>query len=96
MLWSPRDQTSINKIEAMQKQFISQIRGYELTGMNYWEKLSFLRVYSLERRRERYQICFLWKQSQGLVDWYHFKWQWSYRRGRLAVPNKVSLKVAEW
>ena len=73
-LWSPRDQTSINKIEAVQRQFISQIRGYELTGMNYWEKLSFLRVYSQERRRERYQICFLWKQSQGLVDGYQFKW----------------------
>ena len=66
-LWSPRDQTSINKIEAVQKQFISQIRGHELTGMNYWEKLSILRVYSQERRRECYQICFLWKESQGLV-----------------------------
>ena len=57
--------------------------------MNYWEKLSHLRVYSQERRRERYQICFLWKQSQGLVEGYSFNWQWSDRRGRLAIPTNI-------
>ena len=85
-LWSPRDQTSINRLEAVQRQFISQIRDSALEGLNYWEKLSQLRVYSQERRRERYQICFLWKQSQGLVDGYSVKWQWSERRGRYAIP----------
>ena len=58
-------------------------------GTNYWERLSLLRVYSQERRRERYQICFLWKQTQGLIHGYELKWQWSDRRGRLAVPNKI-------
>ena len=53
-------------------------------------KLAKLRVYSQERRRERYQICFLWKQSQGLVKGYECKWQWSDRRGRLAVPRNIS------
>ena len=57
--------------------------------MNYWEQLSLLRVYSQERRRERYQVYFLWKQSQGLVDGYEMKWQWSDKRGRLAVPNRI-------
>ena len=73
----------------MQRQFISQIRDASLVGMNYWEQLSLLRVYSQERRRERYQVCFLWKQSQGLVDGYELKWQWSDRWGRLAVPNRI-------
>ena len=88
-LWSPRDQASINRLESVQWQFISQIRDVSLVGMNYWERLSHLRVYSQERRRERYQICFLWKQTQGLINGYEFKWQWSDRRGRLAVPNKI-------
>ena len=66
-LWSPRDQYSINLLESVQHNFISQIRGRALHGLNYWEKLSELRVYSQERRRERYQICFLWKLSQGLI-----------------------------
>ena len=89
-LWSPRDQTSINRIEAVQRHFVSQIRGAQLSGMNYWEKLSFLRVYSQERRRERYQICFLWKQNQGLITGYDIQWQWSDRRGRLAIPNRIA------
>ena len=62
-LWSPRDQYSINKLEDVQKQFLSQIRDSVLVNMSYWEKLSELRVYSQERRRERYQICFLCMQA---------------------------------
>ena len=61
-----------------------------MIGLNYWEKLSYLRVYSQERRRERYQICFLWKVSQGLVDGYTIAWQYSDRRGRMAVPKQIA------
>ena len=89
-LWSPRDQYSINKLEDVQKQFLSQIRDSVLVNMSYWEKLSELRVYSQERRREQYQICFLWKLSQGLVEGYTIDWQWSDRRGRLAIPKNIS------
>ena len=92
-LWSPRDQYSINRLESVQRQFISQIRDFNLTGLNYWEKLSYLRVYSQERRRERYQICFIWKLSQGLVEGYQIKWQHSPRRGRMAIPNNIPLKA---
>ena len=93
-LWSPRDQGSINRLEAVQKQFLCKIWDPNLNKKNYWEKLSHLRVYSQERRRERYQICFLWKLSQGLVDGYSISWQWSDRRGRLAVPANMKRKAA--
>ena len=88
-LWSPRDQISINRLEGVQQQFISQIRNNSLLDKDYWEKLSILRVYSQERRRERYQICFLWKISQGLVEGYNISWQWNPRRGRMAIPNNI-------
>ena len=89
-LWSPRDQHSINRLEGVQRRFVSQIRDPSLESLNYWEKLSTLGVYSQERRRERYQICFIWKVSQGLIDGYDtIKWQWSDRRGRLAVPCQI-------
>ena len=58
-LWSPRDQQSINRLEGVQRQFISQIRDKNMKDLNYWEKLVQLKVYSQERRRERYQLCFL-------------------------------------
>ena len=51
-LWSPRDQHSINRLEEVQRQFIKQIRDISLRDMNYWDKLSLLKVYSQERRRE--------------------------------------------
>ena len=38
--------------------------------LNYWEKLKLLHFYSQERRRERYQLIFLWKICQGLVQGY--------------------------
>jgi hypothetical protein len=66
-LWSPRDQYSINLLEGVQHNFISQIRDKALHGLSYWEKLSELRVYSQERRRERYQICFSGNSARVLL-----------------------------
>ena len=88
-LWSPCDQMSINRLEAIQRRFLSQIRDRELTSLNYWEKLEHLNVLSQERRRERFQICFIWKLSQDLCEGYDIQWQWSERRGRFAVPAPV-------
>ena len=89
VLWSPRDQSAINRLERVQKQFVSQIKDDLLKGLNYWEKLSTLQVFSQERRRERFIICLLWKLSQGLVDGYDVQWSHSDRRGRIAVPKHV-------
>ena len=73
----------------MQRQFISNIRDRALQGIVYCEKLVELRVESWERRRERYQICFLWKLTQGLIEGYSINWQLTDRRGRLAVPANI-------
>ena len=88
-LWSPSDQGSINALESVQRHFIDRIKDPALLGLNYGEKLQELQVYSQERRREHYQVCFLRKISQGLVSGYDVQWQWSDRRGRLAVPSPV-------
>ena len=67
-LWSPSNQGQINKLEGVQKSLVNKIWDKVLGNMNYWEKLNYLRLYSQERRRERYQIIFIWKISQGLVS----------------------------
>ena len=92
-LWSPKDQYSINKLEKIQANFISRIREASLQGLNYWEKLSQLSLYSLERRRERSMICLLWKISQGLVSGYNVNWTHSDRRGRMAVPHSIKMSA---
>ena len=89
-LWSPRDQASINRIEKVQKDFLNKIKDSSLNGLNYWEKLSKLGLYSQERRRERQQIIFIWKLSQDLVSGYSINWSFSERRGRMAVPHPIN------
>ena len=82
-LWSPADQTSISELESVARHFTSKIDG--MAGLDYWERLDSLSLYSQERRRERYQIIFLWKVAQGLVQGYKSTFVQSERRGRLMV-----------
>ena len=87
-LWSPNDQFSINQLEDVQRHFISRISGLDFS--NYWERLSCLHLYSQESRRERYQVIFLWKISQGLVHGYNMEFHLDERRGRLVIPHRVN------
>ena len=53
-----------------------------MSDLDYWDRLVALRLYSQERRRERYQIIFIWKIAQGLVQGYQATFLTSDRRGR--------------
>ena len=53
------------KIEGVQRSFTARIRG--LASFNYRERLSALRLYSLQRRRERYLVIYAWKILNGHV-----------------------------
>ena len=64
-LWSPHLIKDINSIEAVQRSVTSKIEG--LDNMNYWERLQELRLYSLQRRRERYQIIHMWKIYKEII-----------------------------
>lgn len=64
-LWSPSTKGLIQELEAVQRSFTYRISG--MANFNYWERLEKLRLYSLERRRERYQIIYIWKIINGLV-----------------------------
>ena len=89
-LWSPSDQSSINRIESVQRHLVDRITDRKLIGLNYWEKLSELHLYSQERRRERYQVIFIWKISQGMVSGYDLNFiHTKGRRGRSVLPKTV-------
>ena len=64
-LWSPFKKGEIQQIEEIQKSFTRKIRLGQRS--DYWERLSALRLYSLERRRERYRIIYIWKILEGIV-----------------------------
>ena len=86
-LWTPDDQESIHSIECVQQNFISKVSGTE--NMNHWERLNYLKLYSQERRRERYVVIFLWKIAEGLVSGYEIEFSEldNGRRGRTALPR---------
>ena len=89
-LWSPIDQSSISKLESIALNFTSQIDGMEDKG--YWERLQELKLYSQQRRRERYMIILLWKISEGYVEGYDVTFFANPRRGRLAVVHFYSAR----
>lgn len=70
----------------MSRNFTAQISGLETS--DYWERLQILKLYSQERRRERYRIIFVWKVLQGLVQGYPISSRQSPRRGRLVDVAK--------
>ena len=64
-VWSPHLIKDINAIESIQRSITSKIEGCE--NMNYWERLQELRLYSLQRRRERYQVIHMWKIFKEII-----------------------------
>ena len=90
-LWSPSDQSSIQKLESTFQNFTSQIAGFE--DLDYWDRLHALRQYSQERRRDRYRIIFIWKVLQGHVEGYPIASHTSVRRGRFVEVAKFQSKA---
>ena len=64
-LWTPSKVSDIIKIEQIQRNFTSRINGYE--NLHYWDRLSRLKLMSLQRRRERYCALHLHKILYNVV-----------------------------
>ena len=93
-LWSPTKQEQINRLEQVQRAMISKINDNRLKGLDYWQKLSCLQLYSQERRRERYQIILIWKISQCLVAGYGMNFSSCLSRtGRKVVPTALNFSA---
>ena len=65
VLIAPYKQEDIIRLERIQRHFTANIEGME--HLNYEDRLKALDLYSLERRRERYIIIYVWKILGGLV-----------------------------
>ena len=63
-LWSPHSQNEIQQLENVQRVFTRRLIG---SDNDYWERLKILNLYSLQRRRERYIIIYIWKILEGMV-----------------------------
>ena len=64
LLWSPYLLKHVYLNEKVQRAFTKHITGMHLS---YSKHLEVLKLYSLQRRRERYSIIYVWKIVEGLV-----------------------------
>ena len=91
-LWCPMLKGEIQQIEEIQKSFTRKIKMVDRG--DYWNRLSSLRLYSLERRRERYRIIYVWKILEGLVPNLNknsIRCTTSLRHGRMcAIPTTLN------
>ena len=65
-LWNPWKAKDIQTIEAIQRSLHTKSLKYS-TSLNYWVRLHELKLYSIQRRRERYIIIYIWKITQHMV-----------------------------
>ena len=86
-IWSPSDSTNINILENIQRKFTSKFQsfrtydeelGMTISNTTYTERLKALKIYSLQRRRDRYTIIYMHKIKLGLVPNPGFEFE--YRR----------------
>ena len=90
-LWSPSAVGATQSLELLQKAFINRIDG--ISGLSYWDQLQELKLYSLERRRERYQIIYTWRIIEGQVpnfDYTPINVTHSDRRGRSCSLPRIT------
>ena len=90
-LWSPFLIKHITQLEKIQRSFTKHITG--MNDMPYHERLKSLGLYSLQRRRERYCIIYIWKIIEGLAPNFSnpVTSTFSGRRGRSCVISHVNV-----
>ena len=84
-LWSPYLLKHVYLIKKGQRAFTKHISG--MCFLSYSKRLEVLKLYSLQRRRERYGIIYVWKIIEGLVSNLSdpITCSFSDRRGRACV-----------
>ena len=58
-LWSPYKVKDINLLESVQSSFTRHIQG--MSSHSYTDRLSLIKLYSLQRRRDRHSIIYIWE-----------------------------------
>ena len=109
IIWSPHKQHLINLIESVQRNFtrrfsefqeIDEITGLPTCNTDYHQRLKTLKIYSLQRRRERYMILFLYKIIIGTYPNPGFDLTSVTRNYRIVngitIPSKSNPRAPEW
>ena len=84
-LYLPTRSTELQQIENLQRCFSKKIPS--IRHLNYWERLKIMKMYSQQRRLERYRIIYSWKILEGQAPNCGLEVLQTERRGReLKIP----------
>ena len=88
-LWSPYLIKHINMVDKVQRSFTRFISG--MKGLSYPERLTALKQYSLQHRKMRCIIIYVWKILEGLVHTLFppICTKSSDRRGRTCIMSHI-------
>ena len=104
-LWSPIDSKNIKLLESVQENFTRYISDFRelnhqlnmyMCNTNYWDRLKNLKLFSLQRRRERYLIIYLFKIVNGFVPNPGMSFIFNDRTKLMAVTEKLPTKTPAW
>ena len=84
-VWSPSKISDISLLEGVQRTVTSKI--LSMNHLNYWDRLNELNLMSLQRRRERYIIIYMYKVLQDKVP-NHIGITF-YENARLRIKAKI-------
>jgi hypothetical protein len=79
-LYFPCKSSDMGKLEDLQRIYSRKIP--EVSSLNYWERLQKLKMYSQERRVERYRAIYIWKILEGISPNCGIQETFSEKRGR--------------
>ena len=65
ILWSPHQAGLINELELVQWSFLRKCNSFYV--QDYWDALKKHKLYSLQRRRERFMIIYVYKILEGIA-----------------------------
>ena len=66
LIWSPSEKGLIERVETIQRNYTSKIE--ELKDFNYHERLKRGGMYSLQRRRERFEAMWAWMLANEKIE----------------------------
>ena len=88
IVWNPYLQKEISMLEQIQRSFTSKLEG--MNDLNYYQRLKKLNIYSLERRRDRYIILYIFKILLNIVPNPGLSYKFSARRGKVLTSPAVN------
>ena len=105
VIWSPTDQHHINLLESVQRRFTSRFScfqtenialGFSICTTNYPDRLKQLHLFSLERRRERFMIIYIFKIINKMVPNPGLRFQYEPRRKWWVHPKYATHPTESW